>query len=125
MSRTPRGYVQGYNAQAVCNEHQIVAAAEINTDSTGLRHLEPLVAAAERELAGAGVVEAPAAVVADAGYWHHDQIDAIAGRGIHVLIPPRRRQTQARPTVTGKPLKSSGNHTDDASSSTPRPVTVR
>jgi transposase len=30
--KTPRGYMQGYNAQAVCNENQIVVAAELNTD---------------------------------------------------------------------------------------------
>src|ERR687896_577219 len=73
--KTPRGYMQGYNAQAVCNENQIVVAAEINADSPDFGHLDPMVLAAERE-------------VADAGYWHHDQMDAVASRGIQVLIPP-------------------------------------
>ena len=86
--KTPRGYMQGYNAQAVCNEHQIVVAAELNADSPDFGHLEPMVCAAERELAAAGVAETLDVVVADAGYWHHDQMDAIAGRGIRVLIPP-------------------------------------
>jgi hypothetical protein len=72
------GYVQGYNAQAVCNERQLVVAAEINADSPDFGQLDPMVSAAERELAGAGVAEAPAVVVADAGYWHHDQMDALA-----------------------------------------------
>src|SRR5215203_6023619 len=31
--KTPRGWVQGYNAQAVCNGNQIVVAAEVNVDS--------------------------------------------------------------------------------------------
>ncbi len=31
--KTPRGYVQGYNAQAVCNEQQIVVAAEVSVSS--------------------------------------------------------------------------------------------
>jgi transposase len=86
--KTPRGYMQGYNAQAVCNENQIVVAAEINADSPDFGHLDPMVLAAERELASAGIAEAPAVVVADAGYWHHDQMDAVASRGIQVLIPP-------------------------------------
>ena len=34
-----------------------------------------------------GIAEAPAFVVADAGCWHHDQMDELAGRGIKVLIP--------------------------------------
>jgi transposase InsO family protein len=32
--KTPRGYLQGYNAQAVCNEQQIVIAVEITGDSS-------------------------------------------------------------------------------------------
>jgi hypothetical protein len=31
--KTPRGFVQGYNAQAVCNEQQIVIAAEVSVSS--------------------------------------------------------------------------------------------
>jgi 2-hydroxychromene-2-carboxylate isomerase len=100
--KTPRGYMQGYNAQAVCNEHQIVVAAELNADSPDFGHLEPMVTAAERELAGAGVAEAPAVVVADAGYWHHDQMDQLAGRGIQVLIPPDAgKRKGARPGWDG------------------------
>jgi hypothetical protein len=34
--KTPRGYMQGYNTQDVCNEHQIVVASEITTDSPDL-----------------------------------------------------------------------------------------
>ena len=59
----------GLNAQAVVNENQIVVAAEIDTDSPDFGHLEPMVSAAERELA-APARAAPGAVVADAGYWH-------------------------------------------------------
>jgi transposase len=100
--KTPRGYVQGYNAQAVCNENQIVVAAEINTDSPDFGHLEPMVRATERELAGAGVAEAATVVVGDAGYWHHDQMDRLAGRGITVLIPPDAgKRKGARPGWDG------------------------
>jgi transposase len=86
--KTPRGWVQGYNAQAVCNERQIVVAAELNAYSPDFGHLEPMVAAAERELQAAGVTDTPEVVLADAGYWHHDQMDEVVSRGIEVLIPP-------------------------------------
>jgi DDE family transposase len=95
--KTPRGYLQGYNAQAVCNEHQIVVAAELNNDSSDSGHLEPMVRAAERELTAAGIATAPALVVADAGYWNHDQLDALAAGGITALVPPdagKRRGTR-------------------------------
>ena len=57
--KTPRGYMQGYNAQAVANEHQIVIAAEVNADSSDFGHLEPMVNAAESELEQAGVTDSP------------------------------------------------------------------
>jgi len=86
--KTPRGYVQGYNAQAVTNARQIVVAAEVNADSPDFGHLEPMVSAARRELEAAGLTDPPQVVLADAGYWHHDQMDAIVSRGIQVLVPP-------------------------------------
>jgi transposase len=102
--KTPRGYMQGYNAQAAVNEHQIVVAAEINTDSPDFGHLEPMVDAARTELAAAGVTEKPEVVVADAGYWHQPQMDSIVSQGIPVLIPPdagKRKGT--RPGWDGGP----------------------
>ena len=56
--KTSRGWVQGYNAQAVCTERQIVIAAEVTVDSPDFGHLEPMIAATEIELAAAGVTRA-------------------------------------------------------------------
>jgi len=75
--KTPRDWVQGYNAQAVCNERQIIVAAEVNAYSPDFGQLEPMVAAAERELQAAGITDTPKVVLADAGYWHHDQMDEL------------------------------------------------
>jgi hypothetical protein len=36
--KTPRGYMLGYNAQAVADENQIVIAAEVNADSPDFGH---------------------------------------------------------------------------------------
>ena len=86
--KTPRGYMQGYNAQAVVTAGQVVIAAEINSDSPDFGRLEPMISSAQAELAGAGVSEAPKVVLADAGYWHQQQMEAIIDRGLQVLIPP-------------------------------------
>src|SRR5215203_4309604 len=68
--KTPRGWVQGYNAQAVTTEDQIVIAAEV--------------------------------VLADAGYWHHIQMERLAGDGVTVLIPPdASKRAGARPGWNG------------------------
>ncbi len=44
--------MQGYNAQAVANEHQIVIAAEVNADSSDFGHLEAMVSTARESLSG-------------------------------------------------------------------------
>ena len=100
--KAPRGYVQGYNAQAVTNERQIVIAAEVTADSPDFGHLEPMVAAAQAELVRAGVSETPEVVVADAGYWHQRQMENVVDRGIQVLVPPdASKRRGARPGWDG------------------------
>jgi len=81
-----RGYVQGYNAQAVTTRSQIIVAAEIAPDGLDFAQLDPMVSAAERELEEAGVKESPGVVLADAGYWSNDHIDALRERGITPLV---------------------------------------
>ena len=80
--------MQGYNAQAAVNENHIVIAAEVTVESPDFGHLEPMVKATARELQNAGVTESPEVVVADAGYWHKQQMESVVARGIQVLIPP-------------------------------------
>ena len=100
--KTPRGWVQGYNAQAVTTEDQIVIAAEVHVSSADFGQLEPMVAAARRELARAGVEQAPEVVLADAGYWHHVQMQRLAGDGVTVLVPPdANKRAGARPGWNG------------------------
>src|SRR3954452_23249394 len=77
-----RGWIQGYNAQAVTNEHQIVLAAEIATVGGDFGHLEPMLDAAGDELRAAGVTDTPRVLLADAGYWHGEQMQRITDRGI-------------------------------------------
>ncbi len=86
--KTSRGWVQGYNAQAAVTGEQIVVAAEVTVDSPDFGHLEPMVAATTRELVNIGIDASPEVVLADAGYWHQVQMEAIVNRGIEVLIPP-------------------------------------
>jgi len=92
-----RGWMQGYNGQAVVNEQQVILAAEVETVGADFGHLEPMLDAAQRELAAAGVTDTPEVLLADAGYWHGEQMQRIVDRGIQVLIPPdtsRRRTTR-------------------------------
>ena len=100
--KTSRGWVQGYNAQAVVTAEQIIIAAEVTVDSPDFGHLEPMVEATQQELAAAGIQDAPEVVLADAGYWHTAQMQTITGAGTAVLIPPDAgKRKGARPGWDG------------------------
>ena len=100
--KTSRGWVQGYNAQAVCTEDQIVIAAEVTVASPDFGHLEPMVAAARVELARAGVERPPEVVLADAGYWHQAQRERLLADGMTVLVPPdAKNRSGTRPGWDG------------------------
>ncbi len=96
--KTVRWVIQGYNPQAVVNENHIVLAAEVTIDSSDFGHLEPMLAATRTELELAGIDEQPEVLLADAGYWHNEQMDNVTAAGITLLCPPEAATRQgARP----------------------------
>lgn len=97
------GYVQGYNAQAVVDEGQIVIAAEITNNPTDFSNLDPMICAALDELDRAGVTDRPRIALADVGYWNEQHMDeVIANKHIEVLIPPDSAgRAEPRPGWTG------------------------
>jgi hypothetical protein len=99
-------FVQGYNAQAVVTEDQIVLAAEVTTEPIDFGQLAPMISATDRELANARIPDGPQVVVADAGYWNERTMDQLAIRGVAVLIPPdsgkrKGNRTDQRPGWDG------------------------
>ncbi|HEY2056464.1 MAG TPA: transposase [Solirubrobacterales bacterium] len=86
--RSPHGFLQGYNAQALVNEAQVVIAAEVLTEANDSRALVPMVDLATGELERAGSAEHPGIVLADAGYWSADQIDRVREGPTVPLVPP-------------------------------------
>src|SRR5919198_717017 len=86
--RTPRGFIQGYNAQAVATADQIIIAADVIVGGTDQGLLEPMIHAAVAELAAAGIDLDIDVALADAGYWKGEQIQNLWAAGIQALIPP-------------------------------------
>jgi transposase len=79
---------QAYNAQAAVNDRQVVLAAEISLAAPDFGHLAPMLDTTLQGLREQGVREIPEVVLADAGYWHTAQMQAIEQQGIEVLAPP-------------------------------------
>lgn len=116
LLKAPRGFVQGYSAQAAVSDDHLIVAAEIADDSGDGRQLAPMVEATRRELEAAGIEAAPETVLADAGYFNTEQITALEDEGLELLVATRsdsgrKRRAQEHGTLPAPPK--------------PRPGTVR
>ncbi len=98
-----RNFMPAYNAQAVTTEGQIIVAAELTTKGGDFEELDPMICAAERELATAGVDAGPGVVLADAGYWSNDHIDSLRERGIIPIVAADTTRNRPRKTRLGGP----------------------
>lgn len=76
VMKTSSGWVQGYNAQAAVNEHQLVIAATVTQDRNDVGQLLPTMDAVAANAAAAGIDARIGTVVADAGYWSEDNATA-------------------------------------------------
>jgi transposase len=102
---TRNGTVQGYNAQAVTTENQLVVAAELTDEANDVQQLEPMLEATAATLAAAGIDERPEAALADSGYWSIDNLTTIPNAP-ELYIPPARHGRQGKPRKDGKPSAS-------------------
>lgn len=95
--KTRRGFIQGYNAQAVATEDQIVIAAEVVDQANDHGLLHPMLAEAERMLDAAGVADEIEVVLADAGYYSDTCVQQAEADDEfpELLMPPDNRHTSA------------------------------
>ena len=76
IMKTRQGYVQGYNAQAVVSEGQIIVAVGVTQEANDVQQLEPMLQTMAHTLKAAGIEGRPKAGLADAGYWSEANIRA-------------------------------------------------
>lgn len=105
IMKTVKGWVQGYNSQAVANEHQVVVACALTQDANDVEQYQPMVTKTEENLAAVGVTDHIGLVTADAGYWSEDNATA---SGPDRLIATQkdwkqRRAAREMGTTTGPP----------------------
>lgn len=86
IMKTRKGYVQGYNAQAVVTEDQVIVAAAVTQDCNDVQQLHPMLDKATSNLHQAGVAETIAAVTADAGYWSESNAEQAPEDGPNLFV---------------------------------------
>jgi transposase len=107
IMKTRRGYVQGYNAQAVATADQIIVAADVTADENDVGQLHPMLAATAIELKAAGVEEAVAAALVDAGYCSEENLERADPEGPELFVATRkdwkqREQVRQAPPPRGR-----------------------
>jgi hypothetical protein len=92
--------LQGYNAQAVATDGQIIVAADVTQQANDSGQLEPMINATLDELVRAGIEQRPETVLADGGYWNSPQITALGRQGMTVIVPTKSATRTKRRTLS-------------------------
>ncbi len=86
-----RGFLQGYNAQAVVSEDQVILSAEITQQANDVNQLEPMLKAADANLDALSRLAVVGTVLADAGYWSEENATGEIAFEHDLLIATRNR----------------------------------
>jgi transposase len=86
--------IQGYNAQAVVGEGQIVLAAGVVNAPNDSQQLIPMLTAARESLERAGHQGPIKCLLADSGYENFEHVHSARAAGTIVLSPPRPQPKQ-------------------------------
>jgi transposase len=87
LMNTKKGFVQGFNAQAVATMDQVVIAAEVSNQAFDAPLYEGVIGTAKTNLKQAGEKRRLRRVVADAGYWSEHNMNLT---GVESFIAPGR-----------------------------------
>jgi transposase len=90
---------QDYNAQALVGDGRVIIAADVTTSPNDSNQLVPMLDAAQENLEAIDHDEKIKCVLADGGYWNHDDITT-AGQNAVVVIPtsdPHNKQRKLAP----------------------------
>ena len=87
IMKARQGYVQGYNAQAIVSQDQIIIATGVTQEANDVQQLKPMLDTLENTLEAAGIEDRPRSALADAGYWSEANItDCTCSEGPELLI---------------------------------------
>ena len=96
IMKTQAGYVQGYNAQAVVTEDQVIVAAEVTQEENDIKQLHPMLERAQANLKAIAYPQAVGTALADAGYCSEANLREADPDGPALLIATNKDWKQRK-----------------------------
>jgi hypothetical protein len=96
IMKTRKGYVQGYNAQAMATEEQIIIAADVTQEENDQKQFKPMIQQAKANLAAVKVVLTLGAVLMDAGYCSDENLQAADELGVDLYCATKKDHKQRK-----------------------------
>ena len=105
VMKVKRTYLQGYNAQAVVAEDQIIVAASITQEPADTHQLHPMLHEARSELDAANIGGRIGVLLADSGYYSEANLQMAKTDDPSFLIALTNERDQRAGTVSGRGIK--------------------
>jgi hypothetical protein len=111
IMKARRGYVQGYNAQALVNEQQFILAADVTQEENDQHQAQPMLKQARANLAEVKVAAAIGALLLDAGYCNEAFLESETEEGLELFCATtkdwkQRKALREQPAPRGRMPKS-------------------
>jgi hypothetical protein len=110
IMKTRKGYEQGYNAQAVVTEDQIIIAEDVTQQANDQRQLHPMIEQSESNRKQVDIEEEISVVLADAGYCSEENLTKKVAGNADLLVATQkdwkqRKAMREEPEIAGPPPK--------------------
>ncbi len=99
VQKTSKGYIQGYNAQAVATEDQIVIACDVVNEANDIHQLQPMLEQSRQNLSKLDV--SAKTILADAGYCRENNLKYLESKNEIIGLVSTRREREMRKAKSG------------------------
>ncbi len=103
IMKTRKGYVQGFNAQAMVTEGQIIVAEDVTQQANDKQQLHPMIEQTEANRQAIGMEEKTGTALADAGYSSEDNFTKAPAGDVELVVATQKDWKQRKALLDQPP----------------------
>jgi transposase len=96
IMKTRKGFVQGFNGQAVTTEDQIIVAEDVTQEENDKQQLHPMLEQTEANRQAVGIEEETGVALADAGYCSEENFTKTPAGDVELLVAVQKEYKQRK-----------------------------